>query len=395
MGVEIERKFLVRHGWRESVVRTREIRQGYLSQDPERAVRVRITDGRSAVLTVKGPRRGASRPEFEYPVPLGDAAEILDGLCPGPLVEKVRHHLGAPYDGWTVDEFYGANAGLVLAEFEAPDAALLTDLPPWATEEVTTDLRFDNARLHRDPYPGWAPPAAAPAPPLDPAEARLVIFDNDGVLADSEPVANRVLASLLTESGFPTTTEDSFRRYMGGTLDRVRSFLRAETGRELPGDFAERYRARLKAAFEQELRPVPAIADVLTALRERGIPICVASSSPRDRLELALRVTGLAPHFGDRVYSADDVLRGKPAPDLFLHAAVRMGVGPEHAVVVEDSVPGVEAARASGMAVIGFAARTPPGRLSGATWVVRDAGSLAGRLGLAVRPQEASATSAS
>src|SRR2546423_1439648 len=115
----------------ESLIKTREIRQGYLSWNPERAVRVRITDGQLAALTVKGPRDGARRPEFEYPVPLADAGEILARLCPQPLVEKVRHYLGAPYDGWTVDEFYGSNAGLVLAELDADDAQSVTDLPPW------------------------------------------------------------------------------------------------------------------------------------------------------------------------------------------------------------------------------------------------------------------------
>ncbi|MEV7003125.1 HAD-IA family hydrolase [Streptomyces sp. NPDC093982] len=384
MGVETERKFLVRPGWRETVVRTLEVRQGYLSEDPARAVRVRITDGRSGALTVKGPREGARRPEFEYPVPLADATEILARLCPQPLVEKVRHYLGAPYDGWTVDEFYGSNAGLVLAELDSEEAEFVTDLPPWIVAEVTTDLRFDNARLHGNPYPGWAPAArtAPAAPPRSPADAGLVIFDNDGVLVDSEPLANRVLAALLTESGFPTTVEESIRRYMGGTLDRVRDMLRADTGRELPADFAQRYREWLKDVFERELRPVPGITDVLDALAERGTPFCVASSSPRDRLELALRVTGLAPRLGHRVYSADEVLRGKPAPDLFLHAAVRMGVDPADAVVVEDSVPGVDAATAAGMTGIGFAALTPADRLSRAAYVVHDTAGLAARLGL-------------
>lgn len=387
MGVETERKFLVRRGWRDAVIRTREIRQGYLSEDPDRAVRVRITDGQSAVLTVKGPRQGALRPEFEYPVPLADAGEILGRLCPQPLVEKVRHYLGGPYDGWTVDEFFGSNSGLVLAELDADDAQSVTDLPPWIAEEVTEDLRFDNSRLHGSPYPGWAPPAPVATPLRDAADADLVIFDNDGVLVDSEPIANRVLAALLTESGFPTTVEDSIRRYMGGTLDRVRALVRAETGREIPAGFAERYRERLKAAFERELRPVPGMVDILTALGERGTPFCVASSSPRDRLDLALRVTGLAPHFGHRVYSADDVLRGKPAPDLFLHAAVRMDADPAHAVVIEDSVPGVDAAVAAGMTSIGFAPLTPADRLSRATYVVRDTAGLADRLGLPTAEQ--------
>ncbi|MCF1648604.1 HAD family hydrolase [Streptomyces indiaensis] len=216
----------------------------------------------------------------------------------------------------------------------------------------------------------------------DPADAELVIFDNDGVLVDSEPIANSVLAALLTEAGFPTSYEDSVRRYMGGTLDRVRAMLRAETGRELPTGFTEHYRARLIEAFERDLRPVAGMADVLRALSRRGTPFCIASSSPRDRLALGLRVTGLGSFFEDRVYCADDVTRGKPAPDLFLHAAVRMGVDPAHAVVVEDSVPGVDAATAAGMTSIGYAALTPADRLSAATRVVRDTAGLAVELGL-------------
>ncbi|TXJ85228.1 HAD family hydrolase [Streptomyces lavendulae] len=385
MGVETERKFLVGRGWRETVVRTREVRQGYMSAEPERAVRVRITDGTEAVLTVKGPREGARRAEFEYPVPLADAEEILARLCPQPLVQKKRHHLGGRFDGWIVDEFFGSNAGLVMAELEAQDAADVVDLPEWVTEEVTTDLRFDNASLHGRPYPTWAAGTApAPRPLRDPAEADLVIFDNDGVLVDSEPIANRVLAELLTEAGFPTSYEDSMCRYMGGTLDRVRAMLRTETGRDLPAGFAERYRARLIEAFERDLRPVTGMAEVLQALSRRGTPFCVASSSPRDRLGLGLRVTGLASYFEHRVYCAEDVTQGKPAPDLFLHAAVRMGVDPAHAVVVEDSVPGVDAATAAGMASIGYAALTPAERLSGATRVVRDTAALAAELGIAI-----------
>ncbi|MEW1824547.1 HAD family phosphatase [Streptomyces sp. NPDC088196] len=219
-------------------------------------------------------------------------------------------------------------------------------------------------------------------PARGPAGTGLVVFDNDGVLVDSEPLANRELSALLTECGVATSYDDSIRRYMGGTLDRVRAAVHRDTGRELPPDFARRYRARLKAVFERELRPVSGIPEILSGLADRGTPFCVASSSPRDRLELALRVTGLARHFGHRVYSADDVVRGKPAPDLFLHAAGRMGVDPARALVVEDSVPGVDAAVAAGMTCVAFAALTPAERLSRATHVVHDMAGLAAHLGL-------------
>ncbi|WP_413096264.1 HAD family hydrolase [Streptomyces nitrosporeus] len=249
--------------------------------------------------------------------------------------------------------------------------------------EVTDDPRYREEHLRVRPYAAWAPERTpVPSPLPGPGEARLVVFDNDGVLVDSEPIANRVLAALLTESGFPTSYEQSIRRYMGGTLDRVRDLARADTGRELPDGFAAVYRSRLKEAFGRELRPVHGMAEVLSALAGRGTPFCVASSSPRDRLLLGLRVTGLDGFFTGRVFTADDVHRGKPAPDLFLHAAVRMGVDPGDAVVVEDSVPGIDAARAAGMASVGFAALTPAERLAGASRVVRDTAQLAALLGL-------------
>ena len=389
MGVETERKFLVRPGWRAQAGSAQEIRQGYLSGDPARVVRVRVEDRRSAVLTVKGRRNGAHRPEFEYPLPLADAEELLDGLCLRPLVEKRRHTLDTPGGPWIVDEFFGENAGLVLAELETERAEEVTDLPSWVVHEVTTDPRFDNAYLQEHPYPLWADEdgplraaAATRAAAVTPSTAELVIFDCDGVLVDSEPIANDELARLLTEAGVPTTYEQCLQRYMGGSLERVREIVRAETGRELPGDFADQLRTRLLDAFRDRLRPIAGMQDVLTALADRGIPFCVASSSPRDRLALSLEVTGLAPLFQDRVYSVGDVARGKPAPDVFLHAAARMAVDPARAVVVEDSGPGVAAAAAAGMACIGYSALTPVEQLAGADPVVRTATEVAAALGL-------------
>ncbi|GAA2234102.1 MULTISPECIES: HAD-IA family hydrolase [Kitasatospora] len=383
MGVETERKFLVGPGWRAATVRTQEIRQGYLSGDPARVVRVRVEDRRSATLTVKGRRTGAHRPEFEYPLPLADAQELLDSLCMRPLVEKRRHTLDTPDGPWIVDEFFGENAGLVLAELETDRAEEITELPTWVLQEVTTDPRFDNAYLQEHPYPLWADQDGRRAPAaVTPATAELVIFDCDGVLVDSEPIANAELATLLTEAGIPTGYQECVDRYMGGSLERVREIVRARSGRELPEDFAEQLRARLLAAFRDQLRPVAGMVDVLAALAERGTAFCVASSSPRDRLALSLEVTGLAPLFEDRVYSAADVARGKPAPDVFLHAAARMGVDPANAVVVEDSGPGVAAALAAGMACVGYAALTPTERLTGADPVVRTAAQLGAALGL-------------
>lgn len=154
MGVEIERKFLVAgEGWRtqgEPVL----LRQGYLSSHAERTVRVRIEGGRG-VLTIKSKNVGAARGEWEYEIPVAEAAELLDGLCERPLIEKYRRRI--PFGGfvWEVDEFLGENAGLVVAEIELPAEDTVFDKPEWAGEEVTHDLRYLNSRLIKQPYSTW------------------------------------------------------------------------------------------------------------------------------------------------------------------------------------------------------------------------------------------------
>ncbi|MFI2643444.1 HAD family hydrolase [Streptomyces sp. NPDC018610] len=206
----------------------------------------------------------------------------------------------------------------------------------------------------------------------------LIIFDNDGVLVDSEPISNRLLASYLTELGHPTSYEDSIRDYMGSAMHRVHDLVLERTGQRLPEDFDDVFHARVFAAFQRELRPVPGIAGVLEKLTADGTPYCVASSSSHERIRVGHRTTGLDPWFDDaRIFSAQDVGRGKPAPDLFLHAAERMGVTPDRCVVVEDSVLGVQAALAAGMDVCGFTAMTPADRLAGATQLFSDMGELA------------------
>jgi HAD superfamily hydrolase (TIGR01509 family) len=191
----------------------------------------------------------------------------------------------------------------------------------------------------------------------------LVIFDNDGVVVDSEVLANGVLADLLTELGHPTTLEQSIDTYLGGTLAGVRSIVEARSGPPLPGDFEDTYHRRLFAAFDADLRAVPGVRAVLEGL---AAPYCLASSGTRHRIVRSLTITGLLAFFADRIFSAQDVAHGKPAPDLFLHAASHMGVAPGRCVVIEDSANGVEAARAAGMRVLGYAAVTPVGRLQGA-----------------------------
>ncbi|MGW5031846.1 HAD family hydrolase [Streptomyces nigra] len=209
----------------------------------------------------------------------------------------------------------------------------------------------------------------------------LVIFDNDGVLVDSEPISNRHLAAYLTELGHPTSYEDSIRDYMGSAMHRVHDLVLERTGQRLPADFDDVFHARVFAAFERELKPVAGAVDVLEALTARGVPYCVASSGSHERIRVGHRTTGLDRWFDDaRIFSSQDVGRGKPAPDLFLHAARQMGVAPERCVVVEDSPLGVRAALAAGMDVVGFTAMTPAERLSGAGEFFSDMGELIGLL---------------
>ncbi|MFE5515600.1 HAD family hydrolase [Streptomyces sp. NPDC056529] len=211
----------------------------------------------------------------------------------------------------------------------------------------------------------------------------LVIFDNDGVLVDSEPISNTLLAGYLTELGHPTSYEDSLRDYMGSAMHRVHDLVEERTGQRLPADFDDVFHARVFAAFRAGLEPVPGVEDVLKRLVVAGVPYCVASSGSHERIRVGHRRTGLDAWFRDEnVFSSEDVGRGKPAPDLFLHAAARMGVEPGRCVVVEDSRLGVQAALAAGMDVYGFTAMTPEEKLAGAEGFFRRMDELPAILGL-------------
>ena len=189
-----------------------------------------------------------------------------------------------------------------------------------------------------------------------PVPIELVIFDCDGVLVDSERLANAVLAGLLTEAGLPTTTEESIATYMGLSMPSCVALAEARLGRPLPDDILDRYHEQVFAAFDAELEAVPGVAEVVRTLRW---PSCVASSGEHERMRRTLGRTGLHPDFEGRIYSASEVERGKPHPDLFLHAAERSGADPARCVVVEDSPFGVRGARAAGMVALGYAAMTP------------------------------------
>ncbi|WP_030322275.1 HAD family hydrolase [Streptomyces sp. NRRL B-3229] len=205
----------------------------------------------------------------------------------------------------------------------------------------------------------------------------LVIFDNDGVLVDSEPISNRHLAAYLTELGHATSYEDSIRDYMGSAMHRIHELVLERSGERLPADFDDVFHARVFAAFERELEAVAGVAGVLEKLVADGVPYCVASSGSHARIRVGHRAAGLDRWFEDaRIFSSEDVGRGKPAPDLFLYAAERMRVEPGRCVVVEDSPLGVQAANAAGMDVYGFTAMTPAAKLVGATQLFSDMGEL-------------------
>ncbi|MEU9232270.1 HAD family hydrolase [Streptomyces subrutilus] len=213
----------------------------------------------------------------------------------------------------------------------------------------------------------------------------LVIFDNDGVLVDSEPLANTILAGYLSEIGHPTSYEDSLRDYMGSAVHRVHDLVLERSGQRLPDDFDETLHARTVAGFERELRPVPGVEEVLGELTAHGIGYCLASSGSHERIRVGHRVAGLDGWFEEEwIFSSQDVGQGKPAPDLFLHAARAMGVEPSRCVVVEDSPLGIAAAVAAGMDVFAFTAMLPAERLPGATAYFGDMKQLPGLLQLPV-----------
>jgi HAD superfamily hydrolase (TIGR01509 family) len=197
---------------------------------------------------------------------------------------------------------------------------------------------------------------------------RLVIFDCDGVLVDSERIAVRVEAQLLGELGWPLSEEEVIERFLGRTAEYMDEAIEAQLGSRLPEDWRDQFQRRYREAFAAELTPVDGVTE---ALDQITLPTCVASSGSHDKLRFTLGHTGLYERFQGRIFSGHEVAHGKPAPDLFLHAAARMGAEPARCAVVEDSHYGVLAARAAGMRVFGYAGGlTPPERLQGEGTVV-------------------------
>jgi HAD superfamily hydrolase (TIGR01509 family) len=183
---------------------------------------------------------------------------------------------------------------------------------------------------------------------------RAIIFDFDGVIADSEVLSNTVIAEFVTELGVPTTLEDAYRDYMGKRFHDVIDAIERAVGGPLPRSFGEQFQERTFQRFRRELVAIAGVREFIA--RFVDVSRCIASSSSPDRLVLCLDVLEMATLFEGRVFSASNVARGKPHPDIFLHAAAEIGASPHECIVIEDSASGVIAARAAGSTVIGLLA---------------------------------------
>ncbi len=192
---------------------------------------------------------------------------------------------------------------------------------------------------------------------------KLVIFDCDGVLVDSEKISCGVIAAKLTEMGHPMTMEEGVHEFAGTSLTYVRSFIEEKIGGAIPFDMETWYRKRTYEAFQKELQPVEHIKE---ALEQIDVLKCVASNGPKYKMEMNLGLTDLIDFFPNSLFSAYDIEKWKPEPDLFLHAANTMGVAPADCVVIEDSVAGVQAAVSAGMKVYGYAGETNAAKLEAA-----------------------------
>ena len=179
----------------------------------------------------------------------------------------------------------------------------------------------------------------------------LVIFDCDGVLVDSEVISCHAHAHALTRHGYPITAEQVLHRFLGVSDREARLIVETEMGRSLPDDFDDQVRQATLQFYAEDLR---AIANAGEAIAAISLPKCVASSGTPEKIRHGLTCAGLYDTLAPHIFSAVQVKRGKPAPDLFLFAAEQMGAAPERCIVIEDSVPGVTGACAAGMTVLGF-----------------------------------------
>ena len=197
----------------------------------------------------------------------------------------------------------------------------------------------------------------------------LVIFDCDGVLVDSETISNGTLVEMLAEIHLSISLEESSSLFMGRSMPAIIELVEERIGGFVPEGFLEQYYVRMDAAFHQDLKPIPGVIEALDRI---SLPTCVASSGPYRKMKTTLGITGLLERFEGRIFSAWDVGRGKPFPDLFLYAASCMKTDPNKCVVIEDSFPGVQAAVAAGMSVFGYSQKSSSSPLQQAGAVVFD-----------------------
>ena len=190
---------------------------------------------------------------------------------------------------------------------------------------------------------------------MTPEPLRLVIFDCDGVLVDSEGPSNRLVAQEITALGWPMTTEQSCELFVGRRLSDIPPMIEAQLGRPIPSGWVAQLREKLIRLLSDEVEAMPGAHDALRAVTALGLPYRIASNSSHEEMDVKFRRVAMLDLVQGRLHSARDVRKGKPAPDLFLHAAAAEGIPPTACLVIEDSVPGAQAARAAGMACIGLA----------------------------------------
>jgi HAD superfamily hydrolase (TIGR01509 family) len=183
---------------------------------------------------------------------------------------------------------------------------------------------------------------------------RLVILDCDGVLVDSEAIANRVMAQHISRAGWPLSGTQSEARFKGLTMEQVIREVEQKLGSRLPPSWLERFETDCFTAFNEELQPIDGVMELIRRIHRAGVLTCVASQGSMTKMNVTLRAAGLIDMLGGHIFSAADVGRPKPAPDIFLHAAMRMSTPASQCLVIEDSVTGVKAALAAGMRVIGY-----------------------------------------
>ena len=202
---------------------------------------------------------------------------------------------------------------------------------------------------------------------IRPPQCDAVIFDCDGVLVDSERLANEVLVECIRPFGIVLTVEDAMARFSGVRMAHCVEQLESMRGARLPESFVPEFRGRMASVFAERLEPVDGALDLVRSLT---VPYCVASSAPREKIELSLSLTGFRSYFEGRVYSSYDIEDWKPSPGLFLHASRVMGVAPKRCVVIEDSLPGIEAGLAAGMTVFALQPHGPDPRIPSKVQVV-------------------------